>query len=212
MSGKLIIEKDGGTGRAFVMLAEAGCETALIDGLFSGLSGSSRCIVCKTPSIDQKNWRSLTESVRSELKRLEIRQASFVAFEDAGILVQHLALEEPKFVRSIVLVDGVTSPHPGFLRRIIDFVERSLPLGLPLRSSGEAFDGRAYLQRIRCPVLVVTRSDSSEYYRTQAGILGGNLSTCWTLEWDGDVKSLEAYISEFQGVPVKCPQKVKVAI
>lgn len=209
MSPSVTIRKHGGSGRAFVIIAEDGSETPLIEKIYEGLISASRCIICIAPQIHDHNWRELSESLRNELRKLEVRQVSFVAVEDASILVQHISLLEPKFVRSVVLIDGVTSPHPSTTRRIADFIEKSLPLGLPLRSSGEAFDGTSSLQRIRCPVLVVTRIGASEYYRKQATILGENLSTCWSLEWDGNVETLTNYISEFQGVPVKCPQKGK---
>ena len=210
MSEEITIVDDRGKGRPFVLLHEAGSYSDLASGLLEAIAPVTRTVLLTSAAIGDRNWSELSEELIATLSQLAIRQASFVSFGAAGALIQHLALLEVKLARTIVFVDASTRPHPSAFARAVDFVERKLPLGLPLRSHSRGFDGRAFLQRIRCPVLVLTSSRASHYQRAQSELMMQNLPTAWSVDIAGvpsEGAALSSQVLDFQKVAAKCPQK-----
>ena len=70
-----------------------------------------------------------------------------------------------------MLVDATTRPHPSTWTRLITRIESLLPIGLPLRSSDVVFNGKPFLQRIRCPVLVLSTAQATPYQMAEAKVL-----------------------------------------
>ncbi|MBN8549251.1 MAG: hypothetical protein J0M12_08060 [Deltaproteobacteria bacterium] len=200
---------DTGKGRPFVILHEDSAYELSCVRIAAALGERTRTILLRSPRISDTNWRELTELLQSKLKELSIRQASFVGFGAAGALVQNLCLADLKMVRTVAFVDAASRAHASFFSRCVERVERSLPLGLPLRRRAQGFDSKPYLQRIRCPALVITTPLADAYIRAQAEVLEMKLPTSWRLEVSGteDVSELSRYILEFQEVPARCPQK-----
>lgn len=209
MNDEIIISADSGQGRPFVLLHEQGTYADLVAELTPALSAVTRTVVLQSTTITDRNWGELSDALTATLSQLAIKQASFVAFGAAGALVQHLALLDLRAIRTIVFVDASTRPHPSLFARMIDRIERALPLGLPLRSRSRGFDGRAFLQRIRCPVLVICSARASHYQRREASLLMHGLPSAWdsALNADGEAAALTAAVLEFQKLPAKCPQK-----
>jgi pimeloyl-ACP methyl ester carboxylesterase len=198
---------DAGEGRPWIVLLETGSRyhSAATEAV-EQLRLTGRTLLLEMPVIRHDSWKELSRSLTEVLKQHQVKHASFLAFGAAGTLVQAAALELPKLVRTVVFVHPATRSHPSLRMRLIDRVERALPLGLPLRSGGEAFDGMPFLQRIRCPVLLVLSSGASAYDRTQGEIMAAGLPTAWIVELDR-MDRLGQLLDEFQQVAVKCPQK-----
>jgi pimeloyl-ACP methyl ester carboxylesterase len=165
-------------------------------------------------SISEANWRNITNDLAGLLKINSIRQASFYVYGDGCAIAQSYYLDQPKVVRSMVLINPSTRAHPGHVSKIIDRLEELLPLGLPLRSSAKGFDGRSFLQRIRCPVLIVLTPSPTAFLRQQARLMESGLPTSWILQLQNksssglfDPEELFDHISVFQQIPAKSPQK-----
>lgn len=156
---------DTGKGRPFVIVHEQGAYTDFSAGISQALSERTRTVLLECSRTDDRNWRELSALLHGKLKELAIRQASLVGFGAAGSLVQNVCLEDLKVVRTVAFVDAASRPHPTRFSRLVDRLERSLPLGLPLRQRSQAFDSKPYLQRIRCPALVVTTQQAGAYLR-----------------------------------------------
>ena len=209
MEGSVTLRDDRGKGRAFVIAFETGSYQTMAEYLFSELSRDVRVLLISVDPIGDDSWRSQTTSLVDAVKNAGVRQASFVGFGAACSLVQNVCLREPKLVRTAAFIDGSSRPHPSRIIRIIDWIERVLPLGLPLRSSSRAFDGRAFLQRIRCPSLVISSSLATPFLRSEADELVSGMPTSWWIELprEGEIDELGRLIQEFHDVPAKCPQK-----
>jgi len=203
------VVSDGGTGRSFIVLHEPGVYTSFATSLAAVVADKARAILLETDVISDDNWSQLSDAVLEQLQILSIRQASFIGFGAAGSLIQNLYLVQPRLIRTAVLIDASTRPHPDFLTRSIDKLENLLPLGLPLRKHQRGFDSKPFLHRIRCPTLVVISSKSTAYQRSEAEVLNSSLPTSWLLklESDNEVLELEKNTISFQEVPAKRPQK-----
>ncbi len=199
---------DQGKGRPFIILAEASWGEQA-QATVKVLAASARVLQLEAPRIDGRNEKNLLENMRLIMQERGIRQAGFVSFGAAGTLVQGLALGDLKLVRAIIFVDATTRPHPTRYQRILDRIEHTLPLGLPLRSQIENFDAKPYLQRMRCPVLVVTSAVAAPHVCAEAAVFAQGLPTAWHVELgdDSPADSLARLVLEFQDVPVRCPQK-----
>ena len=210
LSDRYISEiKDAGKGRAFVIVYESEIYKRMAELLSEEISASTRCLLLRSSEITDFNWREASAELQNFLLQKSLRQASFVAFAAASSLVMHMALCDLKQVRSLTLIDACTRPHPTLAQRFIDRVESFLPLGLPLRSKDKGFDAKAFLQRLRCPILVLVSSNAGLYARSQAEIFKKGLPTAWSLELGSANQSqeLKELILDFQKVPAKCPQK-----
>jgi len=209
MTGTVQIRADEGTGRAFVLLFERGSAEGEARALLGALSPRHRVLLLEVPVLEPGSWRASAGEVLELLKGQGVRQVSFVAFGPAAAPVQYLCLTEPRFVRTMALVDAVTRPHASRLTRLVDRLESWLPLGLPLRLSGEGFDCRPFLQRIRCPVLIITTPAASEYVRGEGAVMADRLPTAWqvALAAEGAAEELARLVATFTDVPAKCPQR-----
>lgn len=204
----LEILADNGTGRAFVVLFESGAYAAAARALFEALAGKTRALLCQSATVSDNNWQALSVSLESALAAAGIRQSSFISFGPASSLVQNLCLRDIKQVRGAVFIDASGRPHPTRTSRIIDAIESKLPIGLPFRSRLPGFDGRSFLQRIRCPVLVISSSRASSYQKEQAHMISRALPTSWYLELkSGEEALLTDKILEFAQLPAKRPMK-----
>ena len=126
-------------------------------------------------------------------------------------LAQNLALSQPKTVRSLAIVDSSSRPHPTRWERFVDWIEERLPFGLPLRLGSSGFNVKAYVHRLRCPLLVIVTSKASLFIREELKSLAERAPTAWNVELAGSLDRQIADLSDtllsFQDTPAKCPQK-----
>lgn len=208
MANLINCEIDEGRGRAFVLLREQGNYQHLRDVLLAGEQAAGRIVALSSDKVTASNWEIMSSAFAEECDRLSIRQGLFAGCGDAATLIMHLALHDPRRVRLMVLIDATTRPHPSSFERALASLESHLPMGLPFKSKEVGFDARSYLQRIRCPVLVLTTSKATSYHIEEARILADTLPTAWYLQIEsGAEDSIAGIVQEFQAVPARCPQK-----
>lgn len=212
-SSQIEVLKSSGKGRACILLYDSQKYEQLAAQLFEQLQNNMKVLLCRSPYISDSSWKSLSDSFLHFFSEQAIRHCSLVSFGAAGTLVQYLALSEPKIVRSLVLVDGSSRPHPSLFQRIVDRVEQHLPLGLPLRSSNGAFDSKPFLQQIHCPLLLVRSPMASAYQIEQLEAFLDTSPTAWSAPQNAgnSAAALAETVLQFQDLPVKFPQKRRVA-
>ncbi len=204
--------EESGRGQTSIVISEKGCADFLDRKVIDDLISNGRLLKFATAEITDENWQEISRQFIELLDSHGVRQASFVGVEDAGSIVQHLALTNLKRIRRIVLIDPATRAHPRLFDKITDWVEKKLPLGLPLRVVGKAFDSKPFLHRIRCPVLLVKSRTSNEAELAEIEFMSNHLPTAWMVDLsadnnDSEIESLNAAISEFQLVAAKRPRK-----
>lgn len=203
------ITRDTGKGRAFSFVLEEGSiyEDILLP-LFDEFNLKSRVIVFLVPKITPLNWSQISNELINKFTELNVRQTSIVGSGSSGAIAQNIALKENKLIRSLILIDSNTRSHPSFSTKLIDKIEKLLPLGLPLRTNRLDFDSKPFLQRLRCPALVITSSHSNNYTKDQAKIIASRIPTAWHIPIKNNlISNLSKKIEEFELVPAKCPQK-----
>jgi hypothetical protein len=207
-SHEIKLLSDAGKGRAVAVLFESGEYRGFAEHLFAALSNKTRTLLIETPVISAANWRGVSAALRARLEELRIRQFSPVAFGGSGAIAQAIAIDDLRIIRTMVLVDAATRPHPTRRDRTLDRLERFFPLGLPMRSRTPGFDGKPYLQRMRCPVLLVSSSRRTPFLESQAEIMAEGMPTSWLVKLgEGEqADELARMVLEFQDVPAKCPQ------
>lgn len=207
------LRNDQGNGRPFIIVVEGSSYIEFATAAANVISQRARVLLFETVTITATNWRKLASELLAQLKQRTVRQASFIGFAAAAHLVQEVCLLESKSVRTLILVDPTARPHPSLFSRFIDRVEEYLPLGLPLRGERREFDGRALLQRIRCPALLVLSARAGNLSRKDVPIMAERMPTCWMVELSSrqPVAEFSDFVLEFQDVPAKCPQRSRAA-
>ena len=207
------LRSDRGSGRPFIIVVEDSAYIEFASAAASVIELRARVLLFETVKITAGNWRELAGNLLLQLKQYNVRQASFIGFAAAAHLVQEACLLDLKSVRTVVLVDPTSRPHPSLFSRLIDRLEQYLPLGLPLRGERREFDGRALLQRIRCPVLLVLSSQATSLSRVDVPIMADRMPTCWQVKLVSAQPTNEfaELVLEFQEVPAKCPQRVRAS-
>ena len=201
--------REGGKGRAVVLLREDGRFSELCKPIVDRLQSRARVLEFAMSRVDASRWEAQSRAVRAALRDAQVRSASLIAFGAAGTIAQDICVSDLRMVRTLVLVDATTRAHAGLLQRLVDKIEKILPLGLPLRLRTRDFDGAPYLHRMRCPALVVTTAGSSSFERAQAELIARGLPTAWRSHLVGSDQSEELCerLLQFQDVPAKCPQR-----
>ena len=211
-----ILEQRGG-GQPLVIIFEAEAKSELpfylVDYLMDHPIKDCRMILLSVPRVSDIGCNKLTQCLINFLDHELIKQASFLALGDAGAVVQNLAIANIKRVRRLILVNCPTRPHLNFFEKLMNKVEKILPLGLPFRSVGSAFDSRSFLQRVRAPALIVLSAHASTYHQAQTKILSESMATAWSvkLSIDREREEFGEILEKFYGVPAKRPQKNRAA-
>ena len=202
--------RDVGEGRPLIILYDESRYSPLVESTAQSLSAKTRVIVLSCSSVTSKNWEVLADEFHSIVKEKKVRQASYVCFGATANIVENQLLNEPKSVRTLVIVDSPSRPHPTSWDRLVDRIEQVLPLGLPLRLGSSGFNVRAYLHRIRCPLLVVTTPFAGTFLHGDAAVVARSAPTAWRVsltELELQQGTLSETILKFQDTPAKCPQK-----
>jgi len=203
---------DQGTGRAYITIVDDDRYLSLVRAVSDQISRTARSIVVKSRSITSDSWRALSDSLLLTIAQVGVRQASLIGMGAGATLAQNIALIEPKTVRSMVVVDAASRPHPSSWDRFVDTLEARLPFGLPLRLGSKGFNVRSYVHRFRCPLLIVSTSRASTFIRDELRQLALLSPTAWRVDLSDTHREQEASVFAetviaFQETPVKCPQK-----
>ncbi len=172
-------------------------------------------IVLNSPLPSTEDLEEFSEALVKGIKDLGVKRATIIGVRGGGVIAQAITLADRKLCRRLVLINPSTRLEPGFFQSVIDFVERVLPFGLPLRLSRGEFDSRSYAHRIDCPALVLTCSDSTSYEKRQAKQFQYALPNVWNIRCEsqlyGKGKDLSGAIcdlvEEFMNIPPRRPQK-----
>lgn len=200
------LEAEAGEGRAYLVLYDDERYTQFVHRLFERLAGRARALCIRLPLVNETNWREVSEEVLElAAKRCELRQFSLIGFRSAAAVAQNVTLRHPKSVRSLVLVDARSRPHPSLRLRLIASLERRLPLGLPFRRRQPGFDGQPFLQRLRCPTLVAI-TGTADHGGDEGPMLHRRIPASWLVHCP-DPDALADSIAQFQEIPAKRPQK-----
>jgi pimeloyl-ACP methyl ester carboxylesterase len=204
---------DQGSGRSFVVVFDDPNYLSLAQAVARAIADRARVVVIQSASVSGDSWRGLADDFAAELAELKIRQGSFVGLAAGATLVQNLALDNPKIVRTLVVVDASLRAHPSRFERMLDAVESRLPFGLPLRLGSKSFNIRAYAHRLRCPLLLVSTQRASSFISKELHDLGLVAPTAWFVEIaaaagrDEEAGELADLVLTFHDTPAKCPQK-----
>ncbi len=208
----ITVERDIGTGRAFVVVVDDALYRDVALAVTERLSQRARAVLITSAPVTVDSWGALSAQLGSALQQLGVRQASLIGFGAGATLAQNLALADQRFVRSLVVVDATGRPHPTRWERIVDAIETKLPFGLPLRLGSAGFNVKSYLHRLRSPLLVVSTHRASHFVREELKSLAHLAPTAWLVDisnqmGDEETAVLCDTVEAFQDTPVKCPQK-----
>jgi pimeloyl-ACP methyl ester carboxylesterase len=206
------VQRDVGTGRTFVVIVDDAHYSDLALAVTERLSVRARAVLVTSSPITVESWSALSTSLGDVLQNLGVRQASLIGCAAGATLAQNLALSDPKFVRSLVVLDATGRPHPTRWERIVDAIESKLPFGLPLRLGSSGFNVKSYLHRLRSPLLVVSTHRAGHFVREELASLAGMAPTAWLVDISEHSGEAETFtlcdtVEAFQDTPVKCPQK-----
>lgn len=210
-SNDISVLADTGSGRAFVTIVDERSYLPFATAVAEKLSQRARSVLVMSPAVTASSWETLSRSFSGKLAELNIRQASLVGMGAGATLVQNVALNQPKLVRSLAMVDSTSRPHPTRWERLVDWIEERLPFGLPLRLGNRGFNVKAYLHRLRCPVLVIATGNASGFINDEARSIVNRAPTAWRVSLQGAIESQISELADtllsFQDTPAKCPQK-----
>jgi pimeloyl-ACP methyl ester carboxylesterase len=202
---------DSGSGRTFITIVDEQAYLPFATAVAEKLSQRARSVLVMSSAITASSWENLSRAFSDTLSDLNIRQASLVGMGAGATLVQNVALNQPKLVRSLAIVDSSSRPHPTRWERCVDWIEEHLPFGLPLRLGTSGFNVKAYLHRLRCPVLVIATSRASAFIQEEVRSMVLRAPTAWRVFLSGTTEAQIAELTEtlltFQDTPAKCPQK-----
>ncbi|MEY4668415.1 MAG: hypothetical protein RL518_1114 [Pseudomonadota bacterium] len=202
---------DKGSGRTFVTIIDDEAYLPFAHAVVDSLSTKARSVLLRSSAVTAGSWEGLSQALNTTLANLSVRQISMVGMGAGAALAQNLALCQPKTVRSLAIVDSSSRPHPSRWERMVDWLEERLPFGLPLRLGSSGFNVKAYVHRLRCPVLVIATSKASAFIREELKALSLRAPTAWRVTLSGPLESQIAELSDtllsFQDTPAKCPQK-----
>jgi pimeloyl-ACP methyl ester carboxylesterase len=195
---------DTGSGRAVVLLNDE-VGGAFFQNVVDAISVAPRKLAFSIPEVNDSNWKVVGDTFQQVLEAKGVRQAIFVGVGSATIPLLYATLLDPKRTRQLVLIDPASRPQAGFLDRVAGMLERHLPLGLPLRSRSSGFDVGSFLQRLRCPVLVLSTAQGAGAAEV-TDYFCSRLPTAWGNVCSSPVEIVDR-INEFLQVPVKASQK-----
>lgn len=202
---------DSGSGRTFITVVDDSSYLPFATAVAEKLAKKARSVLLMSASVTAQSWEALSLELSKKLSELNVRQASLVGLGAGATLAQNLALNQPKVVRTLAIVDASSRPHPSRWERFVDWVEEHLPFGLPLRLGTQGFNVKAYLHRLRCPVLVIATGRASSFLREEVHTTALRAPTAWRVILSGPIDSQIVELSDtllsFQDTPAKCPQK-----
>jgi hypothetical protein len=144
-----------------------------------------------------------------------VRWVYVIGNREGSSIGQALSIKHKKLVRRLMLINPHTRQSTDPSSKILDYLERIIPCGLPLRKIGDDFDARSHIHQVHTPTLVLLSETSNSYEEEQADFLSRRIPNCWIGKFDSETSSdksvsLNALLQtaqEFKEVPIKAPQK-----
>lgn len=194
-----------GTGRAkLVVISESQIP---ISANAIALNEYTRSEIVLSKSFGMNIWQTVDE-IELALAGAGVRSAVFVGVGDAACVAQALTLRSPKLVRTMVLIDATSRPHPSRWVRGIDRLEKFLPLGLPFRNNADGFDALSLSHRLRSPCVIAVSGMATEYQRSEARVLSNRLPTAVLLESQKSIAEIiEEAVQVSKAMPARIPQQ-----
>jgi hypothetical protein len=115
--------------------------------------------LCVVPPESGLEWEQTSSQLESALAERGLRHCPIIGIGESALIVHHFAVFRPKICQSIILIDPVFHLAVTRLTRLVNWLERILPLGLPLRVGTDSFISAPFLHRIRCPTLVINSGE-----------------------------------------------------
>ena len=200
--------KEYGAGQPLVVLQgealSAMSRAFLAEITNSGLAGH-KVVVVTVANFGEDSDKAAVDVIQY-LDGIGIRAATLLGVGEVGTAAIALTLAERRRIRRLILIDTPVRPQSTWREGVIRWLEDRLPLGLPFRKDSKGFDARSYLQRIRCPTLVITTSDAERDLQAQAEHESRALATAWFDSIDNSIDFMARLVA-FMEVPAKRPQK-----
>lgn len=201
------------SGRPLCFLIDASAKESLPPWLADFVkekSHTARVLKISYSTIDYQNLEALAHETMECLSQHRIRQAAFVTYGMASLILWKIALTQQKLVRNALVINGESRPPIARRERLFDWLEERLPLGLPFRGHNGHFHALPFLQRLRFPVLILTVPPVIQRLRDEAEALKRELPIAWSKELESTTELSESLLeltAAFHSVPTKCPQK-----
>jgi|GEM_PF-5147571 len=178
---ELELFKRQGSGQAVFMISRFQHEDGLVPAVFQALAWEAEVFWYKMQSCSPLDWNVLAQGVAGCAKHYKLPQISLISFDGLVDLLLEISLLDHKLLRRAAVIEP------------------------------EAACTKSLLHRIRCPVLIITTSQSSEAQETEAQFLAQAVPTAWHVMATGDEQQasdcmLDA-LRRFLKVPAKCPQR-----
>ena len=207
------IEEVSENGRPLCFLIDASAKESLPPWLADFVkekAHTARILKISYRTIDYQNLEVLAHKTIECLAQHRIRQAAFVTYGMASLILWKIALTQQKLVRNAIVINGESRPPIARRERIFDWLEARLPLGLPFRGHNGYFHALPFLQRLRFPVFILTVAPVSQRLQDEAEALKRELPIAWSKELEKTSELSETLLeltTAFHSVPTKCPQK-----
>jgi hypothetical protein len=187
---------------------QAGANTALLQH-FS-------ILLVKGIDADPRRVIEYAESISDELSVRKIKRAGILGLGLGASIAQAIAARTSRFIRRVILIDALTRVSPSQLEKCMDRIEKTLPLGLPLRSLSSDYDSRPELHRIQCPVLALRTPQADTFLDSQFDLISRRIPNCWKKKLSDPIhtdandysEELIDLLIQFEEVPAKSPQKM----
>ena len=164
---------------------------------------------CGLPPLDRVEM--LSEEISAEAREeLGLKRVSIVARGAASSLALCLSARWKRMLRKCIIIEPAVAESSLLRDRILRRIEAKLPLGLPLRRTGEDFDLGQSLHRIHCPALVFGCGESERVAELSSGIPNAWFQRCSADSFAVGLapsEQMQPLLEEFFAVPVKRPQK-----
>ncbi|MDZ4786419.1 MAG: alpha/beta hydrolase [bacterium] len=211
IADQFLIIKDFGSGQPLVVVFESQNQNQVLSYFHELSLEDCKVLLVSCSKISDIGCDDLTEGLLKFLDLNSIKQATLLGVAEAGAVVQNFTIAYQRRVRRLILLDSPTRPYRSKFEKLLEKIEKVLPLGLPFRAVSAAFDSRSFLQRIRCPALIITTPLASGYIINQSKILINSMATAWgaKLELGEERKQMLDLLTSFFEIPAKRPQKIR---
>ena len=144
------------------------------------------------------------------VKKEKLKRLSILAYGEGCLLALEFAVKNPEMVRRVMLVNPSFARTLSVKDRLVAFIERVFPMGLPYFSKSHSYTPCPHIHRLRCPVWQIGGDNSrqnGELYRRIPNLIVRDFRHA--VDAPNGVASAEfiTLLREFLEVPTKRSQK-----